>query len=457
MDSNKADKPAKTILLHERLAARPAHGVAPLRVSHPPAELAPGSVVGGYIIRERLGEGGMGVVYKAHDTNLDRAVALKVLPPHLFSNHQFLHRFRTEAQAQARLNSPNVVTLYSMLEIPAGLVLVMEYVEGETLLQRIRRQAPLPVDEAVRIFTQALQGVEHAHALGIVHRDLKPENIFITRQNEVKLMDFGVAKIVDHKDRTLAGSMLGTLLYISPEQVNGKEADFRSDIYTLGISLFEALTGRLPFERKTDYGLMHAHILEKPPSPRSLRRGLPEKLETIILKAIEKDPARRFQSAREFREALLKYRKHGLSSSTLTGRAEPADRRWGGRLLRRWRTQFAETSDSERHILGGFGFDAALFVMAGVLVYSLGFFPTAPGTGGAAEAESSDSVSQDIQDSPADSPSLLGPPAAAEKPAPARRPTTPAKKANKPNDPQSDAAGPSRNDRYDPLRRAWGG
>jgi serine/threonine-protein kinase len=268
--------------------------------------VATGEILGCYRIEGVLGEGGMGVVYKAYDTLLNRTVALKVLPPHLLRNQDFLHRFRTEAQAQARLKSPNVVTLYALLEIPSGLVLVMEYVEGRTLDKRIA-EGPLSVDEAVHVFEQILQGVDCAHRMGIVHRDLKPGNIFITSRGEIKIMDFGVARIIDNRDQTTAGSMLGTLLYIPPEQINGKAVDFRSDVYTLGISLFEAVTGRLPFERTTDYGLMHAHIVEKPPNPRALRRDVPKPLETVILRAMEKDPARRFQSAHEFREALLRH------------------------------------------------------------------------------------------------------------------------------------------------------
>ncbi len=266
--------------------------------------LEAGDHIAGYTILGKLGVGGMGVVYKAHDTALERTVALKLLPPHLFHDSGFLQRFRTEALAQARLNTPNVVTLFQMLEIPAGLVLVMEYVEGETLGQRLREQGPLTVKEAVWVFDQALSGVESAHAMGIIHRDLKPGNIFITRRGEVKLMDFGIAHIVGHREPGHGGAVVGTLLYIAPEQINGRDADFRSDLYTLGVSLFEAVTGRLPFERRTDYGLMHAHVLEHPPSPRTFQRDLPPELESVILKAIEKDPGRRFQSAAAFRKTL---------------------------------------------------------------------------------------------------------------------------------------------------------
>ena len=337
----------------------------------PPACIVPGFTVGNYRVDSVLGEGGMGMVYKAHDMLLNRTVALKVLPPRLLHNREFLHRFRTEAQAQARLNSPNVVTLYSLLEVSAGLILVMEYVEGQTLDKRLQ-SGLLSVDEAVRIFNLVLQGVESAHQMGIVHRDLKPGNIFITSQNEIKIMDFGVARILDSRDHTLAGSMLGTLLYIAPEQINGKEADFRSDIYTLGISLFEAVTGRLPFERTTDYSLMHAHILEKPPKPRTLRRKVPKQLERVILKAIEKDPHKRFQSAAEFRVALVRHANPGLAVLLRPTRTPIKNTLLLPALHRSILDRRGETHHNK---LGGLGFDLVLIAMVVGLVFSLGLFP----------------------------------------------------------------------------------
>ncbi|MHB8347549.1 MAG: serine/threonine protein kinase [Acidiferrobacterales bacterium] len=268
--------------------------------------IEPGKTLGNYLIVSKLGEGGMGVVYKAHDTTLDRTVALKVLSPHLFRNKEFLQRFRIEAQAQARLNGPNIVTLHSLFDLSGSLVLVMEYIEGQTLAQRLHNEGRLSVATTVWVFEQALLGVERAHRLGIVHRDLKPSNIFITESHEIKLMDFGVAKILDNKEMTQSGSMIGTLMYISPEQITGKDADFRSDIYTLGITLFEAVTGRLPFVKQSDYEYMDAHLHEQPPRPSSLQPDIPLELESVILKAIAKDPDRRFQSAHEFRSALIK-------------------------------------------------------------------------------------------------------------------------------------------------------
>jgi serine/threonine protein kinase len=298
-----APKPDKAAdMSHTRVIKDPAS----VTVAMDPPTFEPGSTLGSYLVISKLGEGGMGMVYKAHDTTLDRTVALKVLSPHLFRNVEFLQRFRVEAQAQARLNGPNIVTLHSMFEIPGSLVLVMEHVEGHTLDQRLHNEGRLSVATTVWVFEQALLGVERAHRMGIVHRDLKPSNIFITNTHEIKLMDFGVAKILDSKENTQTGSMIGTLMYISPEQITGHDADFRSDIYTLGITLYQAVTGVLPFEKKTDYEYMNAHLHEEPLPPTALQPAIPQELEDIILKAISKDPDKRFQSAHEFRKALLK-------------------------------------------------------------------------------------------------------------------------------------------------------
>jgi serine/threonine-protein kinase len=303
----------------------------------------------------------MGVVYKAEDTELHRTVALKVLPPHLCRQPDYLTRFRAEAQAHARVNDPNIITLYSLLEVPAGEVLVLEYVEGQTLEQRLKLGGPLPIAEAVRLFDQALKAVEHIHAASVVHRDLKPANIYITRDGTVKLMDFGVAKLMDQPEIGTTRTMVGTLLYISPEQINGTVTDFRSDVYTLGVSLFESVIGRLPFERGSDYALMHAHVQEHPPRPKDLRSDIPPALDWVILKAIEKDPSRRFQSASEFRKALLKL---GLVERRHPGSIDdvqfPSNIDPSRRPTSRWR---------------GLWVDAALIAGVVALVYVLGIYP----------------------------------------------------------------------------------
>ena len=417
MEPNKTEHYAKTIRLDERLQQRRADSAASPLATYPSA-IKTGSMLGNYLIVGQVGEGGMGVVYKATDTVLDRTVALKLLPPHLLQNPDFMHRFRTEAYAQARLHHPNIVTLYSMLEIPVGFVLVMEHVEGETLHQRIQRDGPLAPAEALRIFEQVLRGVTYAHHMGIVHRDLKPDNIFITHRNEVKIMDFGVAKILDNKEPTRSRSMVGTLLYISPEQINGRDADFRSDIYTLGISLFEAVTGRLPFERKTDYGLMHAHILENPPRPRRLKSDLPKGLEKVILTAIEKEPNKRFQTASEFHASLLRQsQRFGLAlPSANSGQTATLSQQFGERFTARNRT------------LGGIGFDVFLIAAVTLLALTLGLYPAQERPQD--EVEPVTRLAKKSRTTPAVAPAYATP--------------------------RQDKTAPKR-DNYDSLRKAWGG
>jgi serine/threonine protein kinase len=425
VEPSKSEKFAKTIRLDERLQARRHEDPNTVPQAAP---LVAGSMLGNHQIIRQIGEGGMGVVYQARDTVLDRTIALKILPPHLVQNPEFMHRFRTEAYAQARLQHPNIVTLYSMLELPVGFVLVMEYVEGQTLLQRIQNDGPLAPAEAIWIFEQALQAVAYAHQMGIVHRDLKPDNIFITRNNEIKIMDFGVAKILDNKEPTRSRSMVGTLLYISPEQINGRDADFRSDIYTLGIGLFEAVTGRLPFERKTDYGLMHAHILENPPRPRRLKGNLPKELEKVILKAIEKEPAKRFQSAGDFRDALLRQgERFGLELPTPTHTRNTS-------LPER----FAEKIGTHNRALGGIGFDVFLIAAVVVLMLTLGLYPG----------------KERPQDEVEPIKRLVRTPTPVTVPA-VNRATSPTH-ASRSDETRGHKTSPTR-DQYDSLRKAWGG
>jgi len=198
------------------------------------------------------------------------------------------------------------------------------------------------------------------HEMGVIHRDLKPSNIFLNAGGPVKVMDFGVAKLRDY-DAFAHGSMVGTLLYISPEQINGRAVDNRSDIYTLGVSLYEAVTGRLPFESRSDYALMHAHVQENPPTPTSVQRDLPAALERTILKAMQKDPAQRFQTAAEFRAALLKLGAHPVAARPLNAFGPVPNA--------------APLPHSLRRVLGGFGLDLLLVATVCLLLYTLGAYP----------------------------------------------------------------------------------
>jgi eukaryotic-like serine/threonine-protein kinase len=383
----------------------------------PDAPLEPGARLDRYLILNRLGGGAMGLVYRARDTELDREVALKVLARPYCQQTEMLQRFRAEAQAQARLRSPHVVTLYSLLELPVASVLVLEYVEGETLEHRLRTRGPLPALEAIAIFDQALRGLAHVHEMGVLHRDLKPGNLFVTATGLVKIIDFSVAKVLD-QDIYPTGAMVGTLLYISPEQIRAQPVDERSDIYTLGVSLYETVTGRLPFERPTEYGLMHAHVQEAPPNPRTLAPALPPSLERVILRSIEKDPDRRFRSALEFRAALLKL---GLIPNVPLEAVLPANAY--GPAPR----PLAPRRSGQR-VFAGFALDLLLVFVAAALLYALGVYPgrhAAPAAGPVASAAQTSTA------------------------------TPPSRARPKPINPTPPPPAPKR-DPYDSLRDAWG-
>jgi len=344
--------------------------------------LTSGTMVGPYLIVSKVEGGGMGLIYRAHDTVLDRPVAIKLLPPHQCKNPRFVSRFRREALAQARLSSPNVVNIHTMMEVPAGLALVMEYLEGQTLAQRLRRQGPLAPEEAILVFDQALLGANDIHRAGVIHRDLKPSNIFITHDYRVMIMDFGIAKLMDQTSTPPTNALMGTLLYIPPEQINGRELDHRADIYTLGISLYEAVTGRLPFRRKTDYALMHAHVQENPPRPGQYRWHIPRGLERIILKAIEKEPYKRFQSIAEFHHALLadglsdKRLFPGFSLATSQATATPAPAPTPSSLpYAGYRRRYGLRPHRP---LGAASLGLSLIAIVAITLFSLGFHPMNP-------------------------------------------------------------------------------
>lgn len=358
-----------TVILGQNVAARRISPVPSAKGPGTDQPLEPGTRLDRYVVLERLGGGGMGHVYRARDTELDREVALKVLARPYCYQPDALNRFRAEAQAQARLRSPHVVTLYSMLELPFATMLVLEYLEGETLESRLRTGGPLPPHEAIAVFEQALIGLAHVHEMGVIHRDLKPSNLFLTTSGQVKIMDFSVAKL-SVRDAYPPRTMVGTLLYISPEQISGREIDLRSDIYALGVTLYEAVTGRLPFERGSDYALMHAHTQEQPRRPREHVPSLPQGFDRVIMKAIEKEPGHRYRSTDEFRAALLKLSAASGSISVSMpanayGPVKPS----------------SVSRGSGRRVFTSFGLDLALIAAIGGVLYALGLYPStsAPG------------------------------------------------------------------------------
>jgi len=267
------------------------------------AEFAVGQHIGDYEILSILGVGGMGKVYKVRNVISDRVEAMKILLPDLSSNQGLAERFLREIRLLAALNHPNIAALRTALTHENQLVMVMEFVEGETLANRLAR-APLSTAEAVNYADQVLAALSYAHKQNIIHRDIKPANMMLTPEGVVKLMDFGIARSSTNGSLTSTGTTLGSLNYMPPEQVRGEAADARSDIYSFGVSLYEMLTGKLPFRGDSQYSLMTAHLNQEPPAPITLRSDLPPELNEIILMSIAKDPANRFQSADAFRAAL---------------------------------------------------------------------------------------------------------------------------------------------------------
>jgi serine/threonine-protein kinase len=300
-----------------------------------------GKTVSHYRIIDTLGKGGMGIVYKAEDTRLGRTVAVKFLPDSLARDRIALDRFQREARAASALNHPNICTLYDVGDSDGHPFLVMEHMEGETLRDRISR-APLSLEELIEFGAQIADGLDGAHAAGIVHRDVKPANIFITTRGQAKVMDFGLAKVSrigqessggDSQVLTAAietmvtspGSTVGTVAYMSPEQARGEDIDARTDLFSFGVVLYEMATGLVPF-RGDSIALTFVSILERDPEPPSKRRAdLPQELERIILKALEKNRDMRYQSAAEIRGDLKRLRRDSDSSRRVSAQKVSVD------------------------------------------------------------------------------------------------------------------------------------
>ncbi len=254
-----------------------------------------GKVIAGYRIEERVGRGGMGVVYRAEHLNLRRRAAIKIIAPDLAESEGFRERFTREARIAAALQHPNIVTVYDAGEVDGILYLAMQYIEGQDLSAMLRKDGRLRPYRAIDVCRQVASALDAAHAMGLIHRDVKPANVLIEGRTAF-LTDFGLTKRMDgtHTELTRAGDVVGTIHYVAPEQIEGGKVSARSDVYSLGCLLYHCLTGQVPYSRETDVAVIYAHLSEPPPMLTALRPELATGLDGVIAKALDKSPDRRF-------------------------------------------------------------------------------------------------------------------------------------------------------------------
>ncbi len=272
-----------------------------------PPEIAPlaAALAGQYDLERELGRGGMGVVYLAQDVKLDRKVALKVLPPLLADSAQVRERFLREARTSARLTHPNIVAIYGAGEIDSRVYFVMSYVEGESLAERLRRETVLDPASAVPIVRDVALALAYAHERGVVHRDIKPENILLdAHSGRAMVTDFGIARVAEAAPLTMTGQVLGSVHYMSPEQVSGDKIDGRSDLYSLGVVAFQALSGRLPFDNESASAVIVAHVTKAPPSQLSVAPHVPVALAAVVDRCLSKSPSARYDTGDALARAL---------------------------------------------------------------------------------------------------------------------------------------------------------
>lgn len=269
--------------------------------------LVPGSMISNYRVEALIGKGGMGEVYKGFDTALNRPVAIKALNPELTTDADFVQRFRNEAKIQASLNHPNIVSLYTLSEEFGTFYMILEYASGDTLRELIARIGPIPEKRALNILSQVLSALSLAHSHGIIHRDIKPTNIVVGANDQVKILDFGIARLIGDKGLTKTGQNVGTVYYMSPEQVRAeKDLDGRSDIFSLGVTFFEMLAGRVPYnvETASDYAIMDEIVKEPVPDPRKYYEFISDNSVRVLRTMVAKDREQRFGSCDEVLQAL---------------------------------------------------------------------------------------------------------------------------------------------------------
>ena len=280
-----------------------------------------------YLIEEMLGQGGMSAVYKASDPNLKRVVAIKMIHMHLSSDPDFIQRFEQEASGVAQLRHPRIIQVYDFNQDEGVYYMVLEFVPGENLQDHLKRinedGRKLSISNVTEYMIDVCDAVDYAHRRGMIHRDIKPANIMLSLTGEAILMDFGIAKIVGSQRHTATGAVVGTAMYMSPEQIKGESPDLRSDIYSLGVTLFEMASGRPPFKADSAMTLMMMHINDPVPDPKKLNPDVPDDLVSIINKALAKDPNDRYQTAAEMASSLRKLLAR-LNSSSFAERSAPA-------------------------------------------------------------------------------------------------------------------------------------
>ena len=265
--------------------------------------LQTGSLIGNYQIEALLGQGGMGVVYEAIQLSLHRRVALKVITPELSSNDRFQERFRREARSQAALDHPNVVTVHDFGDADGQLYISMQLIKGPSLKDLVAR-GEVDLNRVVRVLRPIADALDTAHDAGMIHRDFKPQNILIGSRDHAYLADFGLTQALGQPGLTRTGQFVGTLDYIAPEQIHGRPATRRSDVYAFGAVLFECLTGRVPYERESDAAILFAHVSEPPPRPSEVRADVPSAVDEVLEHAMAKDPEQRMDSASAVIDAL---------------------------------------------------------------------------------------------------------------------------------------------------------
>lgn len=302
----------------------PAYAVAASSLPGQYAQSPPGKTIGHYQIVSFLGKGGMGEVYRARDLKLDRTVALKILPEAMSVDEERMRRFVREAKAASALNHPNVAHIYEIGEADGVSFIAMEYVDGQTLAAKIDGE-PLETDEIVEIGAQIADALDEAHGKGITHRDIKPANVMLTPRGQVKMLDFGLAKIARPTEQSVAGDIItmaktapgvvmGAVPYMSPEQALGREADHRSDLFSLGVALYEMATGRMPFPGSNPSEILDRILHSQPEAMARFNYNLPAELEGIVRKCLEKERERRYQSAREVLVDLRNLKRDSRSS-----------------------------------------------------------------------------------------------------------------------------------------------